>query len=116
MSYGSLSVEREDNAMKAKCYLAYPLGLAAAVCVLPIGAQGFPRVPVAEAAEPEELPKEIIADQIRRQGFACVNPESAKRDRELSKPDNAVWVLKCDGVTYRISLTPDMAAKVERLD
>jgi hypothetical protein len=64
----------------------------------------------------EETPKEIIADQIRRQGFACGGPLSAERDHARSKPNQAVWVLKCEAATYRVRLTPDMAAHVERID
>jgi len=30
--------------------------------------------------------------------------------------DRGVWVLKCSNATYRISRSPDMAAKVERSD
>ncbi len=70
----------------------------------------------AKAAEVEEKPKKIIADQIRRQGYPCGTPLSAERDLERSKPDEAAWVLKCDNATYRVRLIPDMAAKVERLD
>jgi hypothetical protein len=41
---------------------------------------------VQTVAEAQETSKEIIADQIRRQGFTCDKPESAKRDPERSKP------------------------------
>ena len=69
--------------------------------------------PVAEA---EETSKEIIADQIRSQGFTCDKPESATRDPARSKPDEAVWILKCEKTTYRVRLIPDMAADVVPLD
>ena len=49
------------------------------------------------------------------QGFACDKPLGAVRDRQRSKPDRAVWVLKCGNATYRVSRAPDMAAKVEPL-
>ena len=62
-----------------------------------------------------ETPKDMIAAQIRSQGFACDNPQRATRDAKRSKPDHEVWVLKCDNATYRFSRYPDMAAKVERL-
>ena len=68
------------------------------------------------AAAEQETPKDIIAIQIRKQGFPCQRPQSAERDRELSKPDEAVWVLRCENVTYRVRLIPDMAARVERLN
>lgn len=70
----------------------------------------------AEAGAVEETPKDIIVDQIRKQGFACDNAQSAERDREQSKPNEAVWILKCDKATYRVRLVPDMAAGVERID
>jgi len=63
------------------------------------------------AAE-QETPKDIIAAQFRRQGYACDNPQSAERDRERSKPDEAVWVLHCKEASYRVRLIPDMAARV----
>ena len=62
-----------------------------------------------------EAPKDTLAARIRVQGSACDKPLSAVRDAKRSKPDEAVWVLKCENATYRIRLIPDMAAKVERL-
>jgi hypothetical protein len=62
-----------------------------------------------------QAPKDTIAAQIRLQGFACDKPQSAVRDAKRSRPDEAVWVLKCSNAAYRIRLIPDMAAKVERL-
>lgn len=71
---------------------------------------------VAVAADKEETPGEDIAVQIRRQGFACKPPVSAKRDTEYSTPGDAVWLLQCKTEKYRVRLIPDMAAKVERLE
>jgi len=62
-----------------------------------------------------ETPKDVLAAQIRMQGVACEKPLSAMRDAKRSKPDHAVWVLKCSNATYRISRFPDMAAQVEQL-
>jgi hypothetical protein len=70
---------------------------------------------VSAAQAAGEAPKDTIAAQIRMQGFACDKPQSAVRDAKRSKPDEAVWVLKCSNAAYRIRLIPDMAAKVERL-
>lgn len=67
------------------------------------------------AAGPKEVSKDIIAVQLRKQGFACENPVSAKRDPDASKPDEEVWLLTCEGVAYRVQLIPDQAAKVEKL-
>jgi hypothetical protein len=69
--------------------------------------------PVARAAE--ERPKDMIAAQIRIQGFVCDKPQRVVRDAKLSKPDYDVWVLTCKNATYRVSRYPDMAAKVELL-
>ena len=63
---------------------------------------------------PTHMPAEIIAVQIREQGYACDKALSAKR--EHPELDDAVWILKCDNANYRVRLIPDMAAKVERLD
>ncbi len=63
----------------------------------------------------EETPQSVLAAQIRTQGFACDKALGAIRDRRRSKPDHAVWVLKCSNATYRVSRAPDMAAKVETL-
>lgn len=66
------------------------------------------------AAMAAEVPKEIIAVQIRKQGYECKKPASAKRDGE-AKADDSVWILACEGARYRVTLVPKMAAKVERL-
>jgi hypothetical protein len=70
----------------------------------------------AQAADETETPAEVIAVQIRDQGYACGKALSAERDETLSTPDEAAWILKCDNATYKVKLIPDMAAKVERLD
>jgi hypothetical protein len=57
----------------------------------------------------------MLAAQIRLQGFTCDKPLGAVRDAKRSRPDRAVWVLKCSNATYRIARAPDMAAKVEPL-
>jgi len=62
-----------------------------------------------------ETPQGILAAQIRTQGFACEKPLGAKQNKKQSRPDRDVWVLNCGNATYRITRTPDMAAKVEPL-
>lgn len=69
----------------------------------------------AVTAAAQQTPKEDIAAQIRDQGYQCDDPQSAERDEKASKPDEAVWVLTCEGASYRVRLIPDMAADVERL-
>jgi hypothetical protein len=67
-------------------------------------------------ASAKEPTRDLLAAQIRDQGYSCDKPLSAERDAVRSKPDEAVWVLRCENATYRMRLDPDMAARVERLD
>ena len=69
----------------------------------------------APAGAAGETPQDVLAAQIRLQGFTCDKALGAVRDRKRSKPDRPVWVLKCSNATYRVSRVPDMAAKVEPL-
>jgi hypothetical protein len=62
-----------------------------------------------------ESPRDVIAAQIRIQGFACDRPLRAVLDKRQSRPDHEVWILRCSNATYRFSRYPDMAAKVEVL-
>ncbi|MCP4781304.1 MAG: hypothetical protein GY877_11365 [Hyphomicrobium sp.] len=66
-------------------------------------------------AEPE-TPAEIIAVQIRKQGYTCGKAEKAERDVKASKPDVPVWILTCDNARYRVHVLGNLADKVERLD
>ena len=63
----------------------------------------------------QQTPADGISAQIRAQGYRCDVPVSAERDAALSRPDEAVWILKCQNATYRVRLIPDMAARVEQL-
>jgi hypothetical protein len=72
---------------------------------------------MALAAEPPgEDPKNVLAAQLRNQGYECDQPKSAEQDVQASRPDEAVWIVKCENSKYRMRLDPDMGAKVERLD
>jgi hypothetical protein len=62
-----------------------------------------------------ETPQSMLSAQIRTQGFTCDKALGATRDKKRSRPDRAVWVLKCSNATYRVTRAPDMAAKVEPL-
>jgi len=73
----------------------------------------FCSLPVSALAQQD--PKEIIASQLRAQGYTCENPQSATRDVKASKPNETVWVVVCDNATYRATLVPNMAARVETL-
>ena len=64
----------------------------------------------------QDTPPEVLASQLRLQGYRCEAPITAQRDAQLSRPDEAAWILKCANASYRIRLMPDMAARIERLD
>jgi hypothetical protein len=91
-------------------------GLLFAKAVLPLLIACGAGASTGAAEEIEETSKEIIAAQIRSQGFSCDHPLSAERDSADAKPGEAGWILKCENATYRVRLIPDMAADVERID
>ena len=64
---------------------------------------------------PAEKPQNMLSAQIRMQGFACDKSLGAVRDKKRSRPDRAVWVLRCSNASYRVTRSPDLAAKVEPL-
>lgn len=73
---------------------------------------------LAGAPSPARLqtPADDVAAQVRSQGYQCDTPVSATRDVELSRPDSAVWVLKCANSSYRVRLNPDgMGAGIDKL-
>lgn len=82
--------------------------------VLLLAAFIVPLSGVAAQAQAEK-PQDEIAAQVRIQGFPCDKAQGATRDKKRSRPDHAVWVLKCSNATYRVSRAPDMLAKVEVL-
>jgi hypothetical protein len=67
------------------------------------------------AAEDPETARDIIATQIRSQGYRCNHPETAARDADASKPDEFVWRLQCGQGSYLVRLIPHIAARVERV-
>ena len=67
-------------------------------------------------ASAQDMPPEILAAQLRTQGYRCDAPITAQRDTQASRPDENVWILKCANASYRMRLVPDMAARIEQLD
>jgi hypothetical protein len=63
----------------------------------------------------DEPTRDLLASQLRDQGFTCSKPESAKHDVKQSKPNEEVWIVKCENDTFRMTVIPDLAAKVEKL-
>jgi hypothetical protein len=62
-----------------------------------------------------ETTPDILASQIRDQGFACNKAQNAKQEVNQSRPNETVWILTCEDDTYRMTLVPDMGARVEKL-
>ena len=62
-----------------------------------------------------EAIQDVLAAQIRLQGFACDKALKATRDSKRSMPDRSVWVLKCSNAMYRFTRAPDMAAQIKQL-
>ena len=78
--------------------------MAAAIAIIAPG--------LAAVADEAAVDAEIVADQVRGQGFACTEPAAALRDEANSKPGQAAYVLTCANATYNVRLNPDMAAEV----
>lgn len=96
------------------------LGLGLALNALNFGgpeaqaqAQAAQRVAEAQPAD-DEVPPDIIAVQVRKQGYACNNPSKAKRDASASRPDLPVWILTCENATYSVRLVGNMADRIEK--
>jgi hypothetical protein len=68
------------------------------------------------AAQAQDSDVSIIAAQVRSQGFACDSPSGAERLADESLPDQQVYKLTCDGITYRVHLIPDQAAEITKLE
>jgi len=72
-------------------------------------------IKMVSAAMAQEAPKDIVASQIRSQGYACNSPQNVERDASASKPNEAVWTLNCQNACYRVTLIPSMPAKVDKV-
>jgi hypothetical protein len=70
---------------------------------------------LAQSGSAQETSKELLAIQLRAQGYPCDVPASATRDKKHSGPVVSVWVLRCEHNSYRMRLAPDMAARVQLL-
>ena len=62
-----------------------------------------------------EKPDAELAAQVRIHGYSCDKALGATRDKKRSRPDYAVWTLKCSNAVYRVSRAPDLLAKVQPL-
>jgi hypothetical protein len=70
---------------------------------------------LAQSASAQETSKDLLAIQVRAQGYPCGQAVSATRDKKRSGPVVSVWVLQCDRNSYRMTLGQDLAARVQPL-
>ena len=59
---------------------------------------------------------DIVAAQVREQGYPCEEPTSAERDQGSDGAQGESWILRCTNASYRVELVPDMAARVQKID
>ena len=88
---------------------AIRFGVAAAALLLPTGIARSQNADIITSPE-------VLADQLRSQGYPCAQALSSQRDGDRSSRDESVWILKCTNGAYRVRLIPDMAAKIEKID
>ncbi len=68
------------------------------------------------AADDNKGQENIVAAQVRAQGYQCATPKAIKRDPEITLPGQIGWMLECEDAVYRVMLTPHRAAKIERVE
>lgn len=69
---------------------------------------------LAAPALAQEAPTEILAATVRQHGYVCTEPQGATRDG-AAVADQTVWILRCKNASYRVRLSPNRNAVVERI-
>ena len=69
----------------------------------------------ARAVAGEPRTSEVVASQIRKQGYSCGKALSAERDNDHPN-ERAGWILTCDTQTYHVHLVPNQAAYVQKVN
>ena len=62
----------------------------------------------------ENGPIKVLAATVRTHGHECTEPQGATRDG-AAVADQAVWILRCKNASYRVRLSPNRNAVVERV-
>jgi hypothetical protein len=70
---------------------------------------------LSSAAHAQGEAADTLASQLRRQGHRCEDPVKVERDAKRSRPDEAVWIVRCANDAYRMRLIPNSAAHVEQI-
>lgn len=73
--------------------------------------------PAAAQTAPPNDPEaaDLVATQLRQQGYACDDPYGATREKDAAAGVDAVWRIECKNAIYRVRLIPDQAADVEEI-
>src|SRR5262245_60481978 len=79
-----------------------------------VAAMTLPLAGGSAAAQGSNEELEVVAAQIRSQGLVCRNPSTIERVPEESRPNEPVYLVKCEGVSYRVRLVPHRAAEVSQ--
>jgi hypothetical protein len=66
------------------------------------------------AALAQEAPTDILAAAVRARGHECTAPQGAERQGQAA-PDRPVWLLRCLNARYRVTLSPNRTAEVEKI-
>ena len=59
---------------------------------------------------------DIVADQIRAQGSIRTPRKAPSKTCEPQKPDEAVWILRCESGSYRVKLRPRHGGNGQRIN
>jgi hypothetical protein len=101
-------VSGDDRIAAVINYLGSRIVLAALAAIAPL-------IAPAPSKAQQETPTDIVATQLRRQGFPCTAPQRAVPERKESSPNAAVWRVRCAEGVYRVTLVPNLPARVERM-
>ena len=63
-------------------------------------------------AQEQGKANQIVADQVRSQGFVCESPSFAVRMTSEWTPEQPAYLLTCQNATYQVRVVPDQAARV----
>ena len=105
----------EHERLAYDCFRSDRMGFSYLRTICVVTVQVVTSVTAVQSVSAQQATKDLLAAQIRDQGYLCSKPLSAKKDLTRSRPDQAVWVLRCKNANYRLRLVPDMAARVQRL-
>lgn len=79
-----------------------------------VGLFGF--VTLRANAQDNDTSTQIVAVQVRKQGYQCTEPQSSQRQKDASSQHSNVWSLTCKEAKYRVTIRPNRAAVIEVIE